>query len=59
MNQKIDLESILLIAERMDIMIHLLEPSPLADKLVNHSRQLIVGLKKAILDMELNIKNRG
>lgn len=50
--EKIDLESILIIAERMDIMIHLLEPSPLSDKLVYHSRQLIVAIKKAILDRD-------
>ena len=52
MDRKIDLESILTIAERMDIMLHLLEPSPLSDKLVNHSRELIVAIKKAILDRD-------
>lgn len=57
MNQKIDLESILLIAERMDIMIHLLEKTPLTDKLVVHSRELIVAIKKAILDRDR--LNRG
>ena len=52
MDRKIDLESILTIAERIDIMLHLLEPSPLSDKLVNHSRELIVAIKKAILDRD-------
>ena len=50
MDQKIDLESILEIAEYIDEMIHLLEPSPLSNKLVCYSRQLIVAIKKAILD---------
>ncbi len=51
-DRKIDLESILEIAENIDVMIHLLEPSPLSDKLVFQSRQLIVAIKKAILDRD-------